>query len=192
MDSASTALPAHAPARSSPSTTSASACSGEPCTPSASAASRWPAETQRCSAAYIRPASIGPSARAALYAALMVTMACGRRSRGRISPTIEFHAGVMSAVQQPATKVSPSRLAEPAQPASSSPTSSATASACTDSAASIRRRRSVVSASTPAGSESTNIGRNTAVCTSAARNDDPVRSTVSHAAAVRCIALAMK
>ena len=49
-----------------------------------------------------------------------------------------------------------------------------------------------MSASTPAGSESRNIGRNTAVCTSAARKDEPVSSTIIQAAAMVCIALAMK
>jgi hypothetical protein len=48
------------------------------------------------------------------------------------------------------------------------------------------------SAITPAGSASRNIGRKTAVCTSAARNDEPVTSTISHAAAIACIALPMK
>ena len=50
----------------------------------------------------------------------------------------------------------------------------------------------MVSASTPAGSESRNIGRKTAVCTSAARNAEPVSSTISHAAAIICIALPTK
>jgi hypothetical protein len=50
----------------------------------------------------------------------------------------------------------------------------------------------VVSASTPAGSASRNIGRNTAVCTSAARKDEPVSSTISQAAAMACIALPTK
>ncbi len=50
----------------------------------------------------------------------------------------------------------------------------------------------MVSASTPAGSDSTNIGRNTAACTSVARNDEPVRSTNSQAVAITCVALAIK
>jgi len=56
----------------------------------------------------------------------------------------------------------------------------------------IKRRRSVVSSSTPAGNASTNICRNTAVCTNAARKDEPVSSTISQAEAIACIALAMK
>ncbi len=52
--------------------------------------------------------------------------------------------------------------------------------------------RSVVSAITPAGSASRNIGRNTAVCTSAARNDEPLSSTISQAVAMACIALPTK
>jgi hypothetical protein len=74
-------------------------------------------------------------------------------------------------------------------PASSSTASSDTTTACTASDRTMRRRRSVMSASTPAGSDSTNIGRNTAVCTSAARNDEPDSSTISHDAAITCIAL---
>jgi hypothetical protein len=50
----------------------------------------------------------------------------------------------------------------------------------------------VVSASTPAGSASRNIGRKTAVCTSAARNEEPVSSTMSHDAAMTCMALPVK
>jgi hypothetical protein len=49
-----------------------------------------------------------------------------------------------------------------------------------------------MSASTPAGSDSRNIGRNTAVCTSAARNDEPVSSTIIQAAAMVCMALPTK
>ena len=63
---------------------------------------------------------------------------------------------------------------------------------CTESENRISRRRSVMSASTPAGSENRNIGRNTAVCTSAARKDEPVSSTIIQAAAMVCIALPTK
>ena len=69
---------------------------------------------------------------------------------------------------------------------------SLTAPAWAASAPSIRRLRSVVSAITPAGSESRNIGRKTAVCTRAARNDEPVSSTISQAVAMACMALPMK
>jgi len=50
----------------------------------------------------------------------------------------------------------------------------------------------VVSASTPAGKASRNMGRNTAVCTSAARNDEPVSSTINQAAAMVCMPAPMK
>ena len=89
-------------------------------------------------------------------------------------------------------KVNSSNVAGPAQPAINSTASTSTTAACTSSAPTIKRRRSVVSASTPAGSDNTNIGMNTAVCTKAARNDEPVSSTISHDAAMVCIALARK
>jgi hypothetical protein len=123
---------------------------------------------------------------------LIAVMACGSSSRGRISPTAEFHAGDSIAVQQPVMKVNSSSVAGPPQPANISAASTTTLTACTASAARIRRPRSVVSASTPAGSASTNIGRNTAVCTSAARKLEPVSSTISQLAAMPCMALATK
>ena len=43
-----------------------------------------------------------------------------------------------------------------------------------------------------AGKASKNMGRNTAVCTSAARNDEPVSSTINQAAAMDCMPLPMK
>jgi hypothetical protein len=120
-------------------------------------------------------------------------MACGSSGRGTTSTMAEFHDGDSSAVQQPARKVSTSSVAAPAQPASTSSASSATTvTACTPSAIRMSRRRSVMSASTPAGSASRNIGRKTAVCTSAARNDEPVSSTISQAAAMACMALPTK
>jgi hypothetical protein len=122
---------------------------------------------------------------------LIDTMAWGSCSRGRISPTAEFQAGDSSAVQQPVTKVSSRMVAGPAQPTRSSRASSSSATVCTASAARMSRRRSVVSASTPAGRESTNMGRNTAVCTSAASREEPC-STMIQAAAMACMALAMK
>ena len=138
------------------------------------------------------PASAGPRARAAFQAIDIAVMACGRSSRGTASMTVEFHDGENSAVQQPAANVKNRSVAGPASPNSTSSDSSTTVAACTASAERIRRRRSVVSASTPEGSDSRNIGRNTAVCTSAARNEEPVISTISHEAAIDCIALPTK
>ena len=122
----------------------------------------------------------------------MAVMACGSSSRGTTSTMPEFQLGDSMAVQQPARKVSTSSVAAPATPSRNSSAISATSSACTVSAVRIMRRRSVVSASTPAGSANRNMGRNTAVCTSAARKDEPVTSTISQAAAMACIALPMK
>ena len=119
-------------------------------------------------------------------------MACGNSSRGMLSAMAEFQAGDNSAVHDPATKVKNSSVPGPAQPASSNPASKLTVMACTTKAVTIKRRRSAVSASTPAGSDNTNIGKNTAVCTSAARKDEPVISTINHAAAMACMALPMK
>ena len=122
----------------------------------------------------------------------MTVMACGHSSRGTGSITDEFQAGVSTAVQQPQTNTRKSTDAGPPQPPSTRMASKAHATTCASKAPEIRRRRSVVSASTPAGSASRNIGRNTAVCTSAARNDEPLSSTMSQAAAMVCMPLPMK
>jgi len=95
-------------------------------------------------------------------------------------------------VQQPAANVKSSSVAGPAQPSKASSDSRITTPDCTRSAFMIRRRRSVVSASTPAGSASRNIGKNTAVCTNAARNEEPVSSTINHEAAMTCMAFPVK
>ena len=123
---------------------------------------------------------------------LTTVMACGSSSRGTASTTVEFHDGDCKAVQQPVTKTSQSTSAGPAQPAQASKASSTEAPVCTCTERSMRRALSAVSPSTPAGRASRNMGRNTAVCTSAARKEDPVSSTISHAAVVVCIAPAMK
>ena len=49
------------------------------------------------------------------------------------------------------------------------------------------RRRSKMSASAPAGSPRRNTGRSVAVCTSATRVGEVVRSPMSHAAPTLCI-----
>lgn len=49
-----------------------------------------------------------------------------------------------------------------------------------------------MSANTPAGNEKRNIGKNTAVCTRAAKNDDPVNCNIVQAAAIICMALPTK
>ena len=68
----------------------------------------------------------------------------------------------------------------------------ATPTACTTSVVSNKRRRSVVSATTPAGKASTNMGRKTAVCTSATTNADACSSTIIQAAAMAIMPLAVK
>ena len=144
------------------------------------------------SAANTQPASAGPSARALLYEMPTTVIACGSSGLGTTSTMAEFQLGLSMAVQQPARKVRNSSVAGPAQPAKSSAVISATIAACTMSAIFIMRARSVVSAITPAGRASRNIGRNTAVCTSAARKLLPLISTISHAVAMACMALPMK
>ncbi len=119
-------------------------------------------------------------------------MALGSSLRGTESATVEFQAGESMAVHAPDTKMKNSSVAGPPMPANSKAANSAPVAACSASAPRIRRRRSVMSASTPAGSDSRNIGRNTAVCTSAARNEEPVSCSISQAAAMVCMALATK
>ena len=119
-------------------------------------------------------------------------MACGHSSRGTGSITEEFHAGVSMAVQHPPTNTSSSTVAGPPQPSSTSSVSRAKAAVWAISAPEMRRRRSLVSANTPAGRASKNMGRNTAVCTSAARKEEPVSSTISQAAAMACMPLPTK
>ena len=119
-------------------------------------------------------------------------MAWGSSARGTASATVEFHAGDINAVQLPDTKIRNNTPPGPVILASDSQASRMPDTACTVSANWISLRRSVMSASTPAGRENRNIGRKTAVCTSAARNDEPLSSTIIHDAAMVCIALPMK
>jgi hypothetical protein len=49
-----------------------------------------------------------------------------------------------------------------------------------------------MSANTPAGSENRNMGKNTAVCTKAARNEEPVSCNIVQAAAMICMAFPTK
>ena len=123
---------------------------------------------------------------------LTAVMAWGHSSRGTGSITDEFHAGVSTAVQQPHTNTRNSTDAGPPQPPSTSRASKAQAPVCVSRALEISRRRSVVSASTPDGKASRNIGMNTAVCTSAARKDEPDSSTINHEAAMVCMPLPIK
>ena len=119
-------------------------------------------------------------------------MACGNSSRGTESLIEEFQAGDRKAVQLPDTKIIKSTVPGPARCTSNNTASRVPTLAWMASASRINRRRSVISASTPAGSEKRNIGRNTAVCTSAARNDDPLSCTIIQAAAMVCMALPTK
>ena len=83
-------------------------------------------------------------------AMLTAVMACGHSSRGTGSITEEFHAGVSMAVQHPPTNTSSSTVAggpSPAAPAASA----GKAAVWAISAPEMRRRRSLVSANTPAG-----------------------------------------
>ena len=123
---------------------------------------------------------------------LITETACGRSSRGTASATAEFQDGDIKALQQPQTKTRVSSTAGPTQPPITSPVSSAAAAAFTIIVRKIRRARSVMSPKTPAGKASRNIGRKTAVCTRAARKEEPVSSTISQDAAVVCIAEPMK
>ncbi len=119
-------------------------------------------------------------------------MALGNSSRGIESAMVEFQAGDSIAVQAPDTKMKNSSVAGPPTPANSSSASRLPVTICAINAPRISRARSVMSASTPAGSDNRNIGRNTAVCTSAARKDEPVSSIIIQAAAMVCIALPTK
>ena len=105
---------------------------------------------------------------------------------------VEFQAGDSKAVQLPATKIMNSKVAGPATPRNINRDNSTPVPACTARATRINRLRSVMSAQTPAGSDSRNMGKKTAVCTSAARKDEPVISTIIQEAAMVCMALPMK
>ena len=123
---------------------------------------------------------------------LIDKITCGNSSRGRISPTIEFQAGDITAVQQPNNSVKNNTVAVPATPPSNAPDNIATPTACTTSVLNSKRRRSVVSANTPEGKASTNIGKNTAVCTKATTKEEACSSTIIQAAAMAIMALAVK
>ena len=119
-------------------------------------------------------------------------MACGNSARGTESLTVEFQAGDNNAVQLPLTKIRKSKVPGPPILNNISTVSNAPNTACTANATRISRRRSMMSAHTPAGNESKNIGRNTAVCTSAAKNEEPEICTIIQLAAMVCMALPMK
>jgi len=133
-------------------------------------------------AATIAPPSAGPTDRARLKPMEFNPTAPGTCSRGTMSPTEACHAGLKSAPPQPMRKVSARRshgVSHPAQATTASATETANMKAC---ARSMIRRRSRLSASAPATSAKTMIGRVFDDCTSATIEWLSVISPIAQAA----------
>src|SRR4051794_39226782 len=131
-------------------------------------------------AATTSPARAGPRARAMLKPMLPRVTAAGRSSRGTMSGTLACQAGPLRAAPRPRRKVKARR--------SPGVVAWAAVNAHRPKAARViqvwvtrsRRRRSSTSATAPAGSESRNIGRLVAACTSATRAGDGLSVVIIH------------
>src|ERR1700676_3960612 len=136
--------------------------------------------------ATIRPPSAGPAARAMLKPMLASAMAPGSSGRGTSSGMIACKAGLLAAAPIPSRKVKLRSDQGVIQPASVSAPRAAAASVIHPWVTSSNRRRSITSASAPAGSASKNDGRLVAACTSATSVVDVVNDVIIHEAPTFC------
>ncbi|MNT03726.1 hypothetical protein D3C72_1382740 [compost metagenome] len=117
--------------------------------------------------ATIKPPSAGPTALAKLNPALLSATAAWSSSGGTSSGMIACQAGALSAAPRPSAKVTPSSSQGVAKPASVSAARAPAATSIQVWVTRSNRRRSMMSASAPAGSARRNVGRLVAVWTSA-------------------------
>src|SRR6202023_988136 len=132
------------------------------------------------------PPSAGPAARAMLKPMLPRAMAPGSSGRGTSSGMIACQAGLLAAAPRPSRKVNPSSDQGVIQPASVSTPRAAAATVIQPWLTSSKRRRSITSASAPAGSASKNDGRLVAACTSATSVVDVVNDVIIQEAPTFC------
>src|SRR5579864_1124913 len=136
--------------------------------------------------ATIKPPSAGPAARAMLKPMLPSAMAPGSSGRGTSSGMIACHAGLLAAAPRPSRKVKPSSHQGVIQPARVSTPRPAAATVIQPWVTSSNRRRSITSASAPAGSARKNDGRLVAACTSATSVVDVVNDVIIQEAPTFC------
>ena len=113
--------------------------------------------------------------------------AAGISSRGTSSGTIARKAGATKVLPTPIAKVSASRPPIPTRSASASAASAAEQAATQTSETSSSRRRSITSASAPAGIASRKKGRLDAACTIDTQNGVGASDVISQAAPTFCI-----
>ena len=133
-------------------------------------------------AAINTPPIAGPTALAMLNATLLSETAAESSGFGTSSGTIASHAGPFSAAPRPRKNVSSKRAVGFMSP---SQVMTARAVATTSIQVCVKRssfRRSITSASAPAGSERRNIGRLAAVWIKATINAEGLSEVINHAA----------
>src|ERR1700680_1389403 len=128
----------------------------------------------------------GQAARAMLKPMLPSAMAPGSSGRGTSSGMIACQAGLLAAAPRPSRKVNPRSDQGVIQPASVSAPRAAAATVIHPWVTSSNRRRSITSASAPAGSASKNDGRLVAACTSATSVVDVVNDVIIQEAPTFC------
>ncbi len=126
----------------------------------------------------------GPTARATLNAPEFRVIAWGRSGRGTRSGTSVWNAGIATAEPLPSANVNSRSSAGVSRSTAASTAIAATATQPIRLPTMSNVRRSTTSARAPAGRVSTSRGRSRAVVTRLTRNADPVRSSISHGAAV--------
>ncbi len=138
-------------------------------------------------AATMSPARAGPATRAILKETEPSVIAEARSFRGTSSGIIACQAGVFIAAPMLRKNVKTSRISGDTFPKTvirPSPKAAADISIWVNMS---KRRRSIVSASAPAGRERRKNGRVVAVCTMATIKGDTVREVISHEAPTSCI-----
>src|SRR5690349_11267723 len=129
----------------------------------------------------------GPTARARLNPALLSATATGRSRRPTSSGTMACQAGALSADPRPSRKVSVSSPQSDIAPASVSAPSRHAVASIHAWVISSNRRRSITSASAPAGKPTRKTGRLVAVCSRATSTAEDVSEVISQAAPTLCI-----
>ena len=133
------------------------------------------------------PPRAGPTARDRLNPALFREMAWVSSRRGTSSGTIACQAGAFMAAPRPSRKVKLNSTQGEAAPSSVRAARSAAATVIQAWVASKRRRRSMMSARAPAGSDNRNMGKMPAACTRATIAGEGERDVMSQAAPTLCI-----
>ena len=132
-------------------------------------------------AATIMPPTAGPTLRARLKPMELSATAPARSRRGTISPTEACQAGPFIAAPHPIRKVKTSSTQGVIHPAQAKRLRVTDTTSMKTWAASIILRRSKVSASAPAGNDSSMMGRVTEACTSATIPADPIEVIIQDA-----------